>query len=108
MNDRRPTEFELAAGLSAYLPAAAPVGLADRIHQAALTTPQQRPLWSWAPSRRSRGLSRVGWAAVLALLLLGVLVSVLLVGSLRRESPAPHVLFLANDLGLRTIDRGSS
>lgn len=107
MNDRRPTELELAAGLSAYLPAAAPVGLAERIHQAAVTTQQQRPLWSWAPSRPARGLSRVGWAAILALLLLGLLASILLVGSLRRDQPPPHVLFLANDLGLRTIDLDS-
>ena len=107
MNDRRPTELELAAGLSAYLPAAAPVGLSDSIHQAIGTVAQQRPLWSWAPPRRARGLSPVGWAAILALLLLGVLASVLLIGSLRRDEPPTHVLVLANDLGLRTIDLDS-
>ena len=107
MNDRRPTELELAAGLRAYLPAAAPVGLSDSIHQAIGTVPQQRPLWNWTPSRRGRTLSPLGWAAILALLLLSIVASILIVGALRRDEPPTHVLVLANDLGLRTIDLDS-
>ena len=44
MNDRRPTELELAAALRAHLPAMARADLRDRIHLATATVPQQRAL----------------------------------------------------------------
>jgi Tol biopolymer transport system component len=44
MNDRRPTEPELAAALRAHLPAAATADLPDGIHLAAATVPQQQAL----------------------------------------------------------------
>ena len=44
MNDRRPTELELAAALRAHLPASARADLRDRIHLATATVPQQRAL----------------------------------------------------------------
>jgi hypothetical protein len=107
MNDRRPTDLELAVALQAHLPAGAPAGLRDRIHEATAAVPQRRPLWSWTQPRPMRTVSPLGWAAILVLLLVALLAVALLVGSLRRDPSPARVLVLANDFGLRTIDLDS-
>ena len=91
MNDRRPTELELAAGLRAHLPAMAPAGLRDGIQGAVATVPQQRPLpWVLGPLTDADPAARQR-AVLLAVAIMAAvaLAGVVAVGALFRDDRPP-------------------